>query len=64
MHQLDAFYAGENEKQKFPKVMLKKTLPRVVEAGPHHWHIEMQTRLYRGKSPIGKSGESVWKAGN
>lgn len=35
---------------------------KLVEAAPHNWCIEMEIRLYRDKSPIGKAGESFWKA--
>jgi DNA-binding transcriptional LysR family regulator len=34
----------------------------LVEAAPKDWHIDLEIRLYRDRSPIGKAAEDFWKA--
>jgi DNA-binding transcriptional LysR family regulator len=35
---------------------------RLVEAAPDDWHIDLEIRLYRARSPLGKPAEDFWKA--
>jgi len=35
---------------------------RLVEAAPDDWHIELEIRLYRARSPLGKTAEDFWNA--
>lgn len=35
---------------------------RLVEAAPQAWHIELEIRLYRSRSPMGKAAEDFWQA--
>jgi len=35
---------------------------RLVEAAPRDWHIDLEIRLYRSRSGLGKSGEDFWSA--
>ena len=33
---------------------------RLVEAAPQEWRIEIDVRLYRDRSPLGKAAEDFW----
>ena len=33
---------------------------RLVEAAPDDWHIDLEIRLYRARSLLGKAGEDFW----
>jgi len=35
---------------------------RLVEAAPDDWHIDLEIRLYRARSPLGTAAEDFWKA--
>jgi DNA-binding transcriptional LysR family regulator len=35
---------------------------RLIEAAPPGWFIEMEIRLYRGRSPLGRAAEDFWAA--
>ena len=35
---------------------------RLIEAAPQEWNIEMEIRLYRDRSPLGKAAEDFWAA--
>jgi hypothetical protein len=35
---------------------------RLVVAAADDWHIDLEIRLYRARSPLGKAAEDFWKA--
>ena len=35
---------------------------RLVEAASRDWHIDLEIRLYRARSPLGRAGEDFWQA--
>jgi DNA-binding transcriptional LysR family regulator len=35
---------------------------RLVQAAPANWHIDLEIRLYRARSPLGRAGEDFWTA--
>ena len=37
---------------------------KLVEAAPHNWCVDMEIRLYRDKTSIGKAGERFWLSVN
>jgi DNA-binding transcriptional LysR family regulator len=45
-----------------PRTLIAEDLAsgRLVEAAPREWHIEMEIRLYRDRSPLGKAAEDFW----
>lgn len=45
-----------------PKTLIAEDLAcgRLVEAAPPDWSIEMEIRLYRDRSPLGKAAEDFW----
>jgi len=47
-----------------PQTLIKDDLAagRLIEAAPQDWWIEMEIRLYRDRSPLGKAAEDFWAA--
>jgi DNA-binding transcriptional LysR family regulator len=47
-----------------PQTLIAEDLAssRLVEAAPEDWCIEMEIRLYRDRSPLGRAGEDFWTA--
>jgi DNA-binding transcriptional LysR family regulator len=47
-----------------PQTLIKDDLAasRLIEAAPQDWWIEMEVRLYRDRSPLGKAAEDFWAA--
>jgi DNA-binding transcriptional LysR family regulator len=47
-----------------PQTLIAEDLAcgRLVEAAPADWRIEMEIRLYRDRSPLGKAAEDLWNA--
>lgn len=47
-----------------PKTLIAEDLAsgRLVEAAPRQWFIELEIRLYRDRSALGKAGEEFWAA--
>jgi DNA-binding transcriptional LysR family regulator len=47
-----------------PQTLIEEDLAsgRLVAAGPEEWHIELEIRLYRDRSPMGKAAEDFWTA--
>ena len=47
-----------------PQTLIAEDLAsgRLIEAAPQDWWIEMEVRLYRDRSPLGKAAEDFWAA--
>ena len=47
-----------------PQTLIAEDLAsgRLLEAAPRDWWIEMEIRLYRDRSPLGRTGEDFWTA--
>jgi DNA-binding transcriptional LysR family regulator len=47
-----------------PRTLIAEDLAcgRLMEAAARDWHIEMEIRLYRDRSPLGKAAEDFWAA--
>lgn len=47
-----------------PKTLIAEDLQqgRLVEAAPPDWRIDLEVRLYRGRTPLGAAAEDFWKA--
>jgi DNA-binding transcriptional LysR family regulator len=47
-----------------PQTLIRDDLAsgRLIEAAPREWTIDMEIRLYRDRSPMGKSAEGFWAA--
>jgi DNA-binding transcriptional LysR family regulator len=47
-----------------PQTLISEDLAagRLVEAAPQDWFIEMEIRLYRDRSPLGRAAEQFWDA--
>ena len=47
-----------------PQTLIAEDLAsgRLIEAAPQEWRIEMEIRLYRDRSPLGKAAEDFWTA--
>jgi DNA-binding transcriptional LysR family regulator len=47
-----------------PRTLIAEDLAsgRLMEAAPQDWHIVMEIRLYRDRSPLGKAAEDFWTA--
>lgn len=47
-----------------PQTLIAEDLAsgRLVEAAPQDWRIDMEIRLYRDRSPLGKAAEDFWNA--
>ena len=45
-----------------PQTLISQDLAagRLIEAAPREWWIEMEVRLYRDRSPLGKAAEDFW----
>jgi LysR family transcriptional regulator, hypochlorite-specific transcription factor HypT len=45
-----------------PQTLIEEDLAsgRLMEAAPREWHIEVEIRLYRDRSPLGKAAEDFW----
>lgn len=47
-----------------PQTLIREDLAsgRLIEAAPKEWIIELEIRLYRDRSPVGKAAEEFWSA--
>ena len=47
-----------------PQTLIRDDLAsgRLIEAAPQEWTIELEIRLYRDRSPLGKAAEEFWSA--
>jgi hypothetical protein len=47
-----------------PQTLIRDDLAsgRLIEVAPQEWTIELEIRLYRDRSPIGKAAEEFWPA--
>jgi DNA-binding transcriptional LysR family regulator len=45
-----------------PRTLIVEDLAagRLVDAAPPEWRVEMEVRLYRDRSPLGKAAEELW----
>ena len=47
-----------------PQTLIREDLAsgRLIEAAPQEWTLELEIRLYRDRSPMGKAAEEFWSA--